>query len=1240
MRTRPLIVPTAVWSVVLSAAPAVGQTVTTNVPSVVTSAQEWAATSMKDPIDMNQWTDVGWQNYSIDQPFVNLSGISQGICTASSGASPSTESGSSCFKATKSAGDGNLFILDSPIATLSADLHKSGTHFPIDASTYTTIVFRMRVSDCSSGCIQGFIWWPTGLYTSNSTTSQSVIYNQGWAIYFVDLPSLGIAVGSTTWANIIQALRMNLPGPAGASVEIDWIRLVPATSARTISWSGFAGAVDIYLDNNTTTTDGNLGIIAKQATDRSLNLSSGSFPFDPAGLAPGTYYAKACPTGTTTNCSYSSAFTVNDIPTLTFTSPSPEGSSDDFATTVLGNAWDMTSTSDLDYYLNHGTGGINQGLSVATILDAVSESGAAVPAFQALFASQSTVADPQIYPLWYNNTPAPGRGQTFKIDANKYHILTIESAVPDRARDVTNGSVARVLWQVEGERGSGGNFPRENISADIIVNHRAGYNVLNTITADMKTLSLETDGSPSTTGWRGNIESFRYDIYEQFGIGGFANNAYYFKRIKLAAKEQMTAGTTYNIAWAYTDTTSSGATLTLSYDTDTNPASGLTTIVSGLNPAFASSYSWNTTGVPNGTYYIYASYSDGYNSNGSYSRWPIVIGPLTGLSAAPSLVNIIATKSGPSLIHKSPPQTVTLSMTGASVAWTASANQPWVEITGGSGTGSGQFTVSVINPSDVIGSSSNLSATITLAAPSIGATSAVTVTLRLKPAGTSDLPFGSFDTPVSGSTAVSGSFAVTGWALDDIGINRVEIWRDRAAGETTPVFTGPGPANGRIYIADGFFVSGARPDVAAAHSDHPFHTRAGWGYLLLSYGLHNQGNGPFTLYAFAYDVEGNIVTLGSKSITVSNNTATRPFGSIDTPTYGQTVSGSFFNFGWALTPNATPSCTITNGNVYMSIDSGTLAPVSYGDNRTDIAAAFPGFSNGGGAGGNFLLNTSTLTNGTHQIGWYVVDSCNRAEGVGSRFFNVLNSGSSTVPLTAAAGQAAVDSSLARTVVDAEPVRVRRLNGDWTVVEANSRGVRVVAIDEGDRVEIELPRMDNATYAGADLSGGARGGLPIGSSLDAATGTFYWQPAAGFLGGFDLEFVATTARERRTSYVRVVVGPPMRTAIDVPYASQILQQPFWLSGWTADLAAAEGTGIDAVHVWAYFANGRPPVFVGHAQLGDARPDVAAVYGEPFLGSAYNLLVTRLTPGDYQLVVFPHRASTNTFEGVQVVGVRVR
>jgi hypothetical protein len=266
--------------------------------------------------------------------------------------------------------------------------------------------------------------------------------------------------------------------------------------------------------------------------------------------------------------------------------------------------------------------------------------------------------------------------------------------------------------------------------------------------------------------------------------------------------------------------------------------------------------------------------------------------------------------------------------------------------------------------------------------------------VTILPDSSSALPFGGFDTPIA-NTTVAGSIAVTGWALDDVGVERVEIWRDLAPNETTVPVNAPGyPWHGKVFVATALFVTGARPDVEAAHPAMPFANRAGWGYLLLTWGLWNQGNGPTTLYAIAVDREGHAVSVGSKTITGDNAHATKPFGGIDVPAYGETKTGTFFNFGWALTPNANSadqrSCTITSSNAWVAIDSGALQPVAYGDTRNDIALYFPGFSNGTSGGGHYLLDTTTLTNGVHQIGWYVVDDCGRADGVGSRFFTVLN----------------------------------------------------------------------------------------------------------------------------------------------------------------------------------------------------------------------------------------------------------
>jgi sugar lactone lactonase YvrE len=615
---------------------------------------------------------------------------------------------------------------------------------------------------------------------------------------------------------------------------------------------------------------------------------------------------------------------------------------------------------------------------------------------------------------------------------------------------------------------------------------------------------------------------------------------------------------------------------------------------------------------------------------------------VNGLLANPTSFTLAAAAaSDGTIITTSSPQRVTVTYDGSAEqpVWSATptADSPWLNITNGTGIGSGSFTASLKTGRFTFPPAANgaVRTFIRLTAPNLGLTTLVPFNVYIIPANNNRAPFGVFDTPSDGARGLSGSIAVTGWALDDLGVDRVELWRDVVPGETTPPYVGPGPGNGKIFIANAFFLEGARPDVERRHSDLPNANRGGWGYLLLTQGLWQQGNGSYTLYAFAYDSDGHSPTIGTKTISVSNASATKPFGALDTPAYGARVSGSFWNYGWALTPNPNTadarSCIITNSNLQVAIDSGPLVPVRYGDLRTDIAGDFPGFSNGNGAGGAYYIDTSTLPNGTHQIGWYVTDSCGRADGIGSRFFTVANGAGSAAVTPDSARRSSADD------VTWEPIEVRRNGGvsEWT--SANPTGTHVVPIGQSERVEVQLPGSGGGRYTGYQVVNGKQRRLPIGSSLDATAGMFYWQPAAGFLGAHDLEFVQSG--ERSVVRLRAVVGTAVQAVIDVPQPGPVAPS-FVVAGWAIDEAAHVGSGIDTVHVWAYPTDGDAPIFLGAAAYGDVRPDIGALFGEQFARASYNLTVDRLAPGPYDVVVYPHSVLTGDFHGAHVVRVVVR
>src|SRR5205807_91172 len=107
----------------------------------------------------------------------------------------------------------------------------------------------------------------------------------------------------------------------------------------------------------------------------------------------------------------------------------------------------------------------------------------------------------------------------------------------------------------------------------------------------------------------------------------------------------------------------------------------------------------------------------------------------------------------------------------------------------------------------------------------------------------------------------------------------------------------------------------------------------------------------------------------------------------------------------------------------------------------------------------------------------VYDDGIRGEGIGSRYFNVFNNGStSTEP---------------EEPLDSEEIRNR-------AATVRERFPSVIEIEETGRVEIPL-----GAVAGYQIVGGERSPLPIGSSLKR--GVFYWQPGPGFLGDYTLVF---------------------------------------------------------------------------------------------------------------------------------------
>ncbi len=414
------------------------------------------------------------------------------------------------------------------------------------------------------------------------------------------------------------------------------------------------------------------------------------------------------------------------------------------------------------------------------------------------------------------------------------------------------------------------------------------------------------------------------------------------------------------------------------------------------------------------------------------------------LSVDPLTMRFAAVRAGAtgSLTSMTSPQTATVRFRGTGVGWTVSSDASWLQIEPASGTGNGTFQVSLSGPLSATPSITTMGATITVTPVGGLPVARLPVTLVVYPEASTHPPFGQVDTPEQDALDVSGAIGVTGWALDDIDVAGVGVYR-----ECLP-FDVPASCqliDGRslVFIGDAARTPGTRPDVAAAFPGAPAATRAGWGLHVLTRMLPDVprqlgtgGQGPLSLFIVATDAEGRRRFLGRTigddtptRIVMDNDNAARPFGVIDTPAQGATVSGVVAISGWVLTPDlnttadGTDILVPTGAAITLFVDGIATGTATYGQCRgtagpiiapdaycdDDVASAFghatpmppftPRTTNptrfrnldaGRGAIASMTWDTTTVPDGWHSIAWSVTDSAGRTEGIGSRNVYVNN----------------------------------------------------------------------------------------------------------------------------------------------------------------------------------------------------------------------------------------------------------
>lgn len=462
---------------------------------------------------------------------------------------------------------------------------RSGARYPIDSSVYKKLSFRMR-SDVAVQVPQ--VYWfhqqyndpdPTGYTGNGDGVMFATATETGYRIYVNDLT--GSSYGGQAWTDgNVLGLRLDPNGTAtGYQVFFDWVRLTRADSdasavRHTIRWSGGSGTTTIEVID----ADGTTYTVA---SGLSSSLTEYSWPY--GFLPPGIYTLRITRGGETATRSFS----INSPPIAGVTDPDETGGTD-WAAAVRNNAWDMNDAADIEFSAN---------------LTGTSFSGGQ-------FNATNTNNDPQAWLLYGFNNPR-------LIDTSRYRYLTFTMAI-DGSFDLGAGSVARMFWGSQAGRPD-----LQSHTNDIII-----WPGANSYTVDLGALTVGATGGIAAFGeqqrWtQSGVYHFRLDPHE-FST----SRTFHIDNVKLGAIDESTGS--FTIRWNGSDADSGDSpSVTLYYDTDTNASNGKTLMASGLSMN-AESYTWTTTSVTPGTYYIYLEATDGLNTLGRYSTGQIsVVGATT-----------------------------------------------------------------------------------------------------------------------------------------------------------------------------------------------------------------------------------------------------------------------------------------------------------------------------------------------------------------------------------------------------------------------------------------------------------------------------------------------------------------------------------------------------------------------------------------------------------------------------------
>ncbi len=569
-------------------------------PARLPSGDDFATQALANPWDMRDPLDI-------DREKTRVAGNVAGLTI--------NNAGNGLLEATATNNDPRIWIRV-PANPLVNVVPQEGSFAPINAGVYRYVTARVWVerTEPTTGLGNAVVVWQQVMGGDFGTSSFARLV-PGWNIVTIDLQDRGFGATGVGWSGNVEGFYFD-PVDLQIPFKIDFIRLSTRLSSVNIPLPVENQSSDVWVGRAADASDASLVVQRQVGPGATWNTS----------LAAGLYYIWTVPTGSRPSGAPNYQLPVNTVPLVKINAPGYV-SGPDYATSVLGNPWDMADSADVAKFENVINQGFQDGLVTGT----------------------NDLTNPDVS---RRGDPGLRLNVGTPIDTGTFKYLTVRMFI-EGERDETNGSVARVLWW--------STRPEENTTSRAWV----VYEGWQTKSFDLSRPDFKLEPNPlGSRIWTNSRPiAFRFDPHE-FGDENAVNRniqrRFYVDYIALTGDD--TARGSYTLRYSPLDADGTTPQLSFFYDTDAQgfdgqpitcaaPAQNIAATaaaapVQRLNQVYlplvvmpakppeqpdnfieltGESCRWDLSGIPAGRYWVYIVSTDGVDSYRTYSETPLIV---------------------------------------------------------------------------------------------------------------------------------------------------------------------------------------------------------------------------------------------------------------------------------------------------------------------------------------------------------------------------------------------------------------------------------------------------------------------------------------------------------------------------------------------------------------------------------------------------------------------------------------